>query len=299
MNGAVGLIGFGVMGAAMAMRLLEKGHTVLVHDISAGAMSRARDAGCRVAGTPIEVVRQVRIVLISLPKPKHVTDVLREGEKCLLAGAAEGSAIVDTSTVDPATSRQNADAASRLSVGYLDSPVLGRPGACGNWTLPIGGDPYYIQAARPVLDTIAASIIHVGPSGHGSLIKVLNNLMFGAINSITCEVFALGARLGMEPKLLFDTISDSGAGTVSNLFRELGPKIIEREFSPVFSVDNLHKDVGLGLALAREVGMTLDVSESGQRLNGMARSAGLGQEDTAAVIKIYESAPKTKGENGK
>ena len=296
MNETVGLIGFGIMGAAIAPRLIDKGYTVLVYDISATAVSRARDAGCTVVETPAEIARQARVVLISLPKPEHVTEVVREGEHCLLAGAAEGAVIVDTSTVDPATSRQNAEVASKQGVGYLDCPVLGRPSACGNWTLPTGGDPQCIHIARPMLETFAAKIIPVGPSGNGNLVKLLNNLMFGAINSITCEVFALGERLGMEPKLLFNTISNSGAGTVSNLFKELGPKIIEREFSPIFSIDNMHKDVGLGIAMAHQIGMTLEFSESGQRLNNRARAAGLGQEDTAAVIKVYENAPETKVE---
>jgi 3-hydroxyisobutyrate dehydrogenase-like beta-hydroxyacid dehydrogenase len=294
MEKKVGIIGFGIMGAAMARRLIDAGFDVFAFDKSTASMSRAREIGCTTAATPAAIAGLAQIVLLSLPRPEHVVAVVCEGDDCLLAGARGGSLIVDTSTVDPATSQQNAKAAMIKNVGYLDCPILGRPSACGNWTLPTGGDPQYIPIAAPVLETFAAKIVHVGPSGHGNMLKLLNNLMFGAINSITCEVFALGERLGMEPALLFDTIANSGAGTVSNLFKELGPKIVEREFIPNFTIDNMEKDVGLGIAMAEQCGMTLDVSQTGQKLNRMAQMAGLGHEDTAAIVKIYEGA-QTKG----
>lgn len=297
MNENVGLIGFGIMGAAIATKLIDEGYAVLVHDKNAAAASRAGDAGCTVAETPAEVAKQARVILISLPKPEHVTSVVREGENCLLAGAITGSVIIDTSTVDPTTSQKNAEAAAKQVVGYLDCPVLGRPNNCGNWTLPTGGKAQDITIARPVLETFAAKIVHMGPSGHGNTVKLLNNLMFGAINSITCEIFGLSKRLGLAPELLFETIANSGASTVSNLFKELGPKIVKGKYDPNFSIDNLQKDIGLGIAMAEQSDMTLAISKTGQRLNDMARAAGFGQEDTAAVFKVYENAMKEDLQN--
>jgi 3-hydroxyisobutyrate dehydrogenase-like beta-hydroxyacid dehydrogenase len=289
----IGLIGCGLMGAPIAQRLVDHGYEVVVFDKSTDAMSRARDIGCETAATPAAVARRSRVVLISLPRPEHVVDVVRAGSDCLLDGAAAGLIIVDTSTVDPATSRDNAAAAADKGVGYLDCPILGRPSGVGRWTLPTGGQPEHIAAVTPVLETIAAKIIHIGPVGHGNMLKLLNNLMFGAINTITAEVFALGDRLGMDPGLLFDTIADSGAATVSNLFKELGPKIVEREFTPNFSINNLEKDVGLGLAMAQAAGMKLAFSEIGQEINKVAQRAGLGDEDTAALVKALTTTPST------
>lgn len=286
MNMNIGLIGFGVMGAAIAPRLLEHGFSVFVYDIGADAMTRAETAGCTASASPSDVARKASIVLISLPRPEHVTSVVREAEDCLLSGASEGSIIIDTSTVDPVTSQKNAKAAEALGVGYLDCPVLGRPIACGNWTLPTGGDAKYIPIAEPALKTFAAKIVHVGPSGQGNAVKLLNNLMFGAINSITCEVFALCTQIGMEPKQFFETISNSGAGTVSKLFQELGPKIVDEDFSTIFSVDNLQKDVGLGILMAQQSGMALPFSQAGQNLNVLGQKAGLGQEDSSAIVKV-------------
>ena len=232
--------------------------------------------------------------LISLPRAEHVTSVVR-GTDGLLDTAAPRSVIVDTSTVDPGTTRANAEAASACHVGYLDAPVLGRPHGVGDWTLPVGGEAADLSSAEPVLRTIAKSIVHIGPSGQGNTLKLLNNLMFGAINAATCEMFALGSRLEVDPAVLYETIVESGAATVSNLFRELGPKIVEGDFSPNFSVDNLEKDIGQGLALARATGLTLEVGEAGQRLNHRAQAAHLGREDTAAVFNVIDAAADDGG----
>lgn len=212
------------------------------------------------------------------------------GPEGLLSTATVGSLIVDTSTVDPGTTRANSEAAAAIGVGYLDAPVLGRPRGVGDWTLPVGGEEADLRRAEAVLGVIAARVVHVGPSGQGNTLKLLNNLMFGAINAATCETFALADRLGLDREAFFDTVVESGAATVSNLFRELGPKIIAGDFEPQFSVDNLEKDIGLGLALARTAGMTLDVGEAGQRLNRRAQAAGHGGQDTAAVVEVVGMA---------
>lgn len=293
MNENVGLIGCGLMGAPIAARLVDCGYNPVVFDESAAAMGQARDIGCSTALSPREVGELTRLALISLPRPEHVTDVVRGRVDCLLASMEPGSVIVDTSTVDPATSQANAAAAAERAVGYLDCPILGRPSGVGQWTLPVGGDPEHLRVATPVLETFASRIVHLGTSGRGNTLKLLNNLMFGAINSVTAEMFALATEVGMDPGLLFDTIVESGAGTVSNLFKELGPKVVADEFSPNFTVDNLHKDVGLGLAMARASGMSLEFSEAGQRLTEAAQAAGLGGLDTSIVFKALIDKERT------
>ena len=285
MSERIGLIGAGIMGAAMASRFLAAGHRVTVFDTDADARQRAHQLGCDVAESPAAVGHATGMIVMSLPRAEHVTSAVR-GPEGLLRAATAGSLIVDTSTVDPGTTRANSDAAAAIGVGYLDAPVLGRPRGIGAWTLPVGGEEADLRRAEPVLRVIAARVVHVGPSGQGNTLKLLNNLMFGAINAATCETFALADRLGLDRQALFDTIAESGAATVSNLFRELGPKIITGDFEPQFSVDNLEKDIGLGLALARSAGMTLDVGEAGQRLNRRAQAAGHGGKDTAAVVEV-------------
>ena len=286
MSKQAGLVGVGIMGSQMARKLTAAGYTLHARDIKPEAQARAREIGCVVAASPAEVARSCDVILISVPLPEDVEQIVLGETDGILAAASPGTVIVDLSTVDAFSTRRNAEQAAAKGVGYLDCPVLGRPQGCGKWTLPTGGDARHLEKARPILENLAARILPVGPSGHGNVVKLLNNMMFGAINAITAEVFALSARLGMEPKVLFNTIADSGAATVSNLFRELGPKILGDDFSPLFSIDNLHKDMRLGIEMAHRVGADFLVSETNQRLNTLAREAGFGAEDTAAAVKI-------------
>ena len=238
--------------------------------------------------SPAAVARAAEVVLLSLPMPSDVEEVVA-GQNGLLTEARPGQVIVDLSTVDPMCTQKMAAAAKEKGVGYLDAPVLGRPPGCGNWTLPVGGDEESLAKAKPALEKLARRIIYVGPSGHGNIVKLLNNLMFGAINAVTAEIMALCAKMGLPPKVLFDTIAGSGAATVSNLFLELGPKMLSRDFTPLFAINLLHKDNALALAMAKEKGVPLVLSTATQLLNEFARAQGLGAEDTSALVKFYEA----------
>lgn len=283
----VGVIGLGTMGSRMVQALLDAGHEVVAHDVSALAVKRATAAGAKAAGSGAEVGASAQIVLLSLPLPDDVVAAVA-GEEGVLSRPTDGLVVVDTSTVDPGTTRQLASRAVAVGVGYLDAPVLGRPDAYGNWTLPIGGDPTIMESARPALEPLARTIIHVGESGAGNAIKLINNLMFGAINAITVEAFAIAALVGVSPRQFYNTVVDSGAATVSNLFRQLGPKILEEDFSPTFTVDLLQKDNRLAIAMVEDRQASVIVGSAVTALNGLAQASGYGSEDTSAAIKVYE-----------
>jgi len=283
----VGIIGVGTMGSKMAGKLINAGYAVFTRDIDEAAEERARKLGAKVVNSPKEVAEYTEIILLSLPMPSDVKEVVLE-EDGILTNSKNNRTIVDLSRVDPFSTQNNEEEAKKVGVSYIDAPVLGRPQKCGNWTLPVGGDKKDLEKVRKVLEILAAKIIYVGPSGYGNIVKLLNNMMLGAINSVTAEILAICTKLGMSPKVLYETIANSGAASVSNLFKELGPKILNRDFEPLFAIDLLHKDVRLGIQMAKQVGVPLFVSEANQRLNEMARLMGFGKEDTASVIKVYE-----------
>ena len=287
MDKNVGIVGLGMMGSRMLDRLIEAGYTVFCRDIDKAAEDRANKSGAKVVGSAKEMTQYTQIILLSLPMPSDVKEVVL-GENGILTDSGEGLVIVDLSTVDPFSTQQNAKEARTAGCGYIDAPVLGRPQRCGNWTLPAGGDKQDLEKAKRVLEVLAANIIHVGPSGWGNIVKLLNNMMFGAINSIAAEILAICAKLGMNPRVFYETIANSGAASVSGLFKEVGPKILDRDFEPLFAIDLLHKDVELGIQMAKETGVPLIISPAVQMLNEMARLKGFGKEDTASVIKVYE-----------
>ena len=182
--------------------------------------------------------------------------------------------------------------AAARSIGYLDAPVLGRPASIGKWTLVVGGRAIDVDRCRPVLQHLAANIFHIGPAGSGNQVKLLNQLMFGAINAMTAEMMAIAEHIGLRPELLYQAITSSNAATVSNLFRELGSRIAAEDYdSPTFSIDLLAKDVRLATEMARAHGAPPILARSVDLLNEVARAQGLGKLDTAAMHRtLYRIA---------
>jgi 3-hydroxyisobutyrate dehydrogenase len=288
----VGLIGAGTMGLAAGGKILESGRALVVFDVLPGAKEKARAMNAGVAATPGEVARQADMVILFLPGPKEV-EVCVAGQDGLLQGSHSGLVIVDMSTVDPGVTRRMAELALNKGVGYLDAPVLGRPASIGNWALPVGGRKQDLEECRPVLELLAAKIFHIGESGSGNKIKLLNQLMFGAINAMTAEMMAVAEKIGIPPKVLFETISSSQAATVSNLFKELGGRIAAENYeNPTFTVNLLIKDVRLAVEMAKAGDAPPLLGRTVELINEIARAQGFGDSDTSimwkSVRKIWE-----------
>jgi 3-hydroxyisobutyrate dehydrogenase len=283
----IGLIGVGVMGRTVARRLIEAGHRVLAYDVSTACIEKARLLGASIASTAADVAPPAKIILMLLPGPEDVKACV-SGPAGLLTAATPDTVIVDMSTIDPATTVDLADQACARKVGYVDAPVLGRPATVGHWALPAGGRPEDIDRCRPVLSLLAAHVPHVGPSGSGHKIKLLNQMMFGAINAMTAEMMAVAVRVGIAPRLLYDTITASQAGTVSNLFKELGARVAEDRYEdPTFTVDLLIKDIALGVKMAKAGGAPPILGRTVELINEIAQTQGLGSSDTSAMWQSY------------
>ncbi|RLV50428.1 NAD(P)-dependent oxidoreductase [Nocardioides mangrovicus] len=264
----VGCVGVGTMGGPIAAALAGAGFDVAVHDPSPTAVART---GLPQA-TPAELAER-DVVVLSLPTPEVVLDVVP---------ALVGTTVLDTSTVGPDTSLA---AAEVLEGRYADCPVLGRPAAVGRWTIPVGGSQELVDLAAQVLAPVAARVVGVGPTGSAATLKVLNNLMLGVVNAATAEVLALAEASGLDPAVFVDTLVDSGAASVSGLFREVAPRAVRRDYTPTFSVALLHKDNAIALDLARRHGVELPVAQAAQELNGQALAHGRGDLDSIAVLE--------------
>lgn len=284
----VGIVGLGTMGGRMAERLIEARHRVIAFDVSSAAREQAAASRVEIAASVADVAASTSVVLLSLPTPEHVESVVT-GPNGILERPAPELVVVDTSTVDPDTTRRMAARAARSGIAYLDAPVLGRPDSCGAWTFPVGGDEEALARARPALEVLGKNVIHTGHSGTGNAIKLLNNLMFGAINSVTAEAMALCEAVGIPPAAFLDVVSDSGAATVSPLFRQSGRKIVDGDSSPTFTIDLMHKDVALAAAMAGGTASGLTMANAVLSLTEAAREAGIGGEDTSAIVKVYRS----------
>ena len=283
----VGLVGCGRMGKCMLQSMLDKQFSVVAYDKFPAAAEGAKQMGAEIAQTPAELAKQATVILMSLPGPAQLEEVLF-GENGLIGGLTSDHVVVDTSTVDPATTRANAARVSETGAAYLDCPILGRPSATGKWMLPTGGDAGALEKVKPVLLCFAANAIPVGGPGAGNALKLLNQLMFSCINAISSEVMAICDHVGIDKKVFYDTVASSSAATVSGLFREVGKSIVNDGYdSPAFTVDLLIKDAKLGLQMAKESDAPSVIAGTVQMYNEIAHAEGLGAQDTSALYKVF------------
>ncbi|WP_428566966.1 MAG: NAD(P)-dependent oxidoreductase [Solidesulfovibrio sp. DCME] len=283
--GNVGIVGTGVMGRAVAAVFLEKGLAVHGYDAFGPCVKVARENGIIMHGSLAALARATDRIILFLPGPAEIAACVA-GPGGLLAAAAPGTVIIDMCTSAPETTRAMADAAKAAGVRYLDAPVLGRPATIGKWALPVGGEAEDCALVEPLLRLFAAHVVHMGPSGSGHKVKLLNQMMFGAINAMTAEMMAVADKVGIAPGRLYDIITASQAGTVSNLFKELGRRVSEQRYDdPTFTVALLAKDVRLGLEMADQAGAPPLVGRTVDFLNRASCAQGFGGEDTSVMWK--------------
>jgi 3-hydroxyisobutyrate dehydrogenase/2-hydroxy-3-oxopropionate reductase len=283
----IGIIGTGVMGITVAEKIIAAGHNLTVYDLSKEAAGRAKKFGARVAHTPKDVSLKSDIVLLFLPGPVDVIDSISSPDG-LLNGMQPGSIIVDMTTSDPEVSEKMCSLAEKKGVDFLDAPVLGRPATVGHWALPVGGKEDVIKRCQPVFKIFATHVFHAGPVGTGHKIKLLNQLMFGAINAMTAEMMAIADKIGIEPSRLFEIITASKAGTVSNLFKELGKRVADGNYEdPTFTVNLLIKDVKLAVQMAKGSNAPPLLARTVEFINEVSQAQGLGNKDTSIMWTSY------------
>ncbi len=284
----IGVIGIGTMGRCMVQKLIESGFKVSVYDISAEAKYFAKEKGLNISESPAELVETSELIILSLPGPTQVKQVVF-GKDGIINSTKKGAIVVDTSTVDPSTTRNIAEKLTEIGIEYLDCPVLGRPSAVGKWLLPAGGNSDALEKVKPVLLTFSSNVILVGKSGAGNAVKLLNQMMFTVINAISAEVMAIADYCDIPKEVFYNTVASSSAATVSGLFKEVGKSIIENGFSrPSFTIDLLVKDTNLALQMAKEANAPSVIAGIMQIYNEIAIASGLGKEDTSALYKVFK-----------
>lgn len=283
----VGIIGVGTMGKCMVECLIDKGFKVVAYDPFPGAQEFAKEKGASVISSPAELAKLAKLIIMSLPAPKQVFEVI-SGENGLLDELTEEHIIVDTSTVSPQTTQEAVKIVVKKGASYIDAPILGRPSAAGNWLLPSGGSEKSIEFAKPALLTFAKDVVRVGENGAGNALKLLNQLMFSVINGVSAEVMALAEVVGIEKKAFYDVVANSGAATVSGLFKETARRIVSDEYEdPTFTVELLCKDAGLGIQMSKDAGVTPLIAGFVQMLNENAKGKGLAKQDTSAIARVF------------
>src|SRR5579864_8427148 len=288
----VGFIGIGAMGRPMTLNLLKAQYqvTIFARHPDNPEVQEVINAGAKLAPSSRAVAMASDIVITMLPNSPQVEEVVA-GPHGILEGARKELIIIDMSTIAPTMSRKLAQLASTRGAHFLDAPVSGGSQGAVNGTLTImvGGEREIFEQARPVLEAMGKkeNIFHVGPHGSGEVVKIVNNILCGAIAAAIAESFVLGVKAGVDTETMAKIIGVS-SGASWQLANQFPVRAFNGSFQPGFMTDLLHKDLGLALDLASENTTPAALTALTRQLYEMARAAGYGREDYTSLLKILE-----------
>lgn len=285
----IGFIGLGIMGRGMATNLVKAGYDVTVYNRTRSKAEELADQGAKVASTPAMAASWKDVVFTMLADPVAVKEVVL-GRDGVIEGLCQGSVLIDCSTVDPETTAAVRDAAAKKGARFLDAPVAGSKDAAakGELILMVGGDSDTLDQVRPILDVISKTIIHAGPSGSGTMLKLCFNLVVSHMMAALSEALVLGVKAGLSPQKIIDTIMTGVIG--SRFYEWKGGCIINRDFSTNFSLKLMHKDLSLIMSAGYNSDTPLPVTAAVKELYSFARGLGDPEDDFCSVIKALEQA---------
>ena len=279
----VAFLGLGTMGAPMATNLLKAGFPLTVWNRTASKTDPLARLGARVAKSPTHAGAEADVVITMVSAPKDVEHIIL-GPDGALEGMKSGSALVDMSTVSPATSRKLAGAAAARGVEFLDAPVVGSKGPATDGTLVIlvGGLPQTLQRVRPILAVMGKTVIHAGNVGMGSTLKLATNLMLAHLMVGFAEGVHLLQGAGADPQKYLEVLEASTFR--SPWYQTKGASVINGDVSPHFALKHMRKDAQLMCGLAEELGRSLPVTNAVTALFIDAERAGKGELDYSAIM---------------
>jgi 3-hydroxyisobutyrate dehydrogenase len=290
----IAFIGLGNMGSGMAANLAKAGHEVRAFDLSEEALARAEANGCARAGSAAEAVAAAEAVVTMLPAGKHVREVY---ESSVIGTAPKSAILIDCSTIDVATARQEGEKAQAAGYAMVDAPVSGGIAAAdaGTLTFMVGGGAEAFERARPILEKMGKAVIHAGGPGSGQAAKICNNMLLGASMVATCETFVLARKLGLDPQTFFD-IASKASGQCWSMTSYcpvpgVGPETpADRDYEGGFATALMLKDLRLAMEAAQGVDAYTPMGAEAETLFGRFAELGGGGKDFSAIIRMIDDS---------
>jgi 2-hydroxy-3-oxopropionate reductase len=288
----VGFVGLGIMGCPMARNLLKQGHALTVWSRRAASMQPLLDAGARGASSPAEVASAADVVISMVPDAPDVREVML-GAQGVARGARPGLVAVDMSTILPAAAREIAAELQALGIAFLDAPVSGGEGGAiaGTLTIMVGGTEAAMARVRPLFECMGKTIVHIGDAGAGQVAKATNQIITGVGVLTVAEALNFARRNGVDPAKVREALM--GGAASSRILENHGQRMLDRNFNPGFKSWMHQKDMNIVLQTAHRLGVCLPASAAAAQMFNAMVGAGLGEEDSVAMIKLLEQLSST------
>ena len=287
----IGFIGLGLMGRPMAMNLLKAGHSLTVWNRTSSRAQELVAAGATLAKSPREAAAASDILFTIVSDPPALEEVLwghQGNNDGALAGLRPGSIYIDSSTVAPALTRRVAAACAEHGVRYLDAPVTGGDWGAreGNLVFMIGGGADTLREVEPVLGVLGKKWFHLGPNGAGQTVKLAMNAILALQVGAMAEALALVNKAGLKGEQLIEVMQSSMAR--SGVLDIKAPLMVKGDFKPSFPLRLMHKDLGLALDLANQLGVALPATAAAREVYNYVKGASPDDLDYSGVMRFWQ-----------
>lgn len=291
----IGFIGLGNMGLPMAENLIKAGHAVSGFDINKAAVEKMCVAGGEQAAGVIAAASGRDAVISMLPSGQEVRDIYL-GADGVIANAAPGTLLIDSSTIDVETARAVAEAARENELAMLDAPVSGGVGGAqsASLTFMVGGTEEAFTAAEPIFAAMGKTIVHAGGAGSGQAAKICNNMILGISMIAVSEAFVLAEKLGLSARKLFDISSKSSGQCWSMTSYCPVPGLVptspaNRDFQAGFTAAMMLKDLRLAQDAARTAGATAPLGAAAAALYDLYTADQNAGRDFSGIIEFLRA----------
>jgi 2-hydroxy-3-oxopropionate reductase len=283
----LGIVGLGLLGHAVAARLLAAGHGVIGHDLLPEKNAALAALGGRAVFSITDVTKAAEAVCVVLPSLATVEEAIL-GPGGVLAAARPGQVIAQMSTISPALTERLAAEVTARGVEFLDCPVSGTSAMVerGDGILMVGGERAVYERWRPVLERILPRAFYVGRAGQAMIVKLIANLLVGLNSAAAAEALTMARKAGLDPGAVLDILNTSAAA--SRMLEVRGPMIVRDEFPAQMKLDLFMKDLRLILEAGASVGAPLPLTTVAERLYRAACEAGHAADDLAVVVRTLD-----------
>jgi 3-hydroxyisobutyrate dehydrogenase-like beta-hydroxyacid dehydrogenase len=289
MSTTIGFIGLGMMGHGMAMNLLKKGYGLrfMAHR-SRGNLADLLAAGAIEVGSRAELVRGASAVIVCVTGSPQVEQIML-GDDGLLAAVEPGLLVIDCSTAEPASTTRLREAFAQRGAIYIDAPLARTPKEAeeGRLNTMVGAFPADFEKVRPILAAFCENVIHVGPPGHGHVLKLINNMLAMTTAAAIAEAMATAAKSGLSLQKLFDVVSAGGVN--SGIFQMMVGKALQGDLGGLkFAIANGQKDLRYYTHLTETLPTTSFLAEAAHQSFVQASNLGLGEQFIASLLVAQE-----------
>jgi 3-hydroxyisobutyrate dehydrogenase len=287
---SVALLGLGTMGSGMAANLLKAGFSLAIYNRTASKAERFAAQGARIATSPADAAEGASVILAML-SDDVASRVAWLGPEGALAAAEPGAVLIECSTVSPPWTAELAAQAVRHKLEFLDAPVTGSrtQAESGQLIFLVGGSKAALARATPVLRAMSKDIVHLGPSGSGARMKLINNFLCGVQVASLAQAIGWIERSGLDRDKALEILKAGAPG--SPLLGAVSTRMVDHDYVVNFLLRLMSKDLQYAHADADTIGIDLTTATSAQALFDTASTHGFAEQDMSSVVEVLRSLP--------